>query len=243
LTIFQDLATLAGYDPVRGPGSSCMGRNASGKCVLPWGNGTKSVSSVVLLANGISFAVCHIIYVLDLPLLVIMNILFQITTITLTAIGPVADYGTLGKWPLLVTTIIYWASMFSVMTLTCKYGTSSYTTYASAPYFYDIAPSRWGAAMAVYIIGFTSYGIMLAFYAAVFPRLARNTRTMCEYREMYDQGRITAKVYEQAEALERSKISSLSMARAIPILLQRKIMISFSLFRLLAPSASSHCYR
>jgi hypothetical protein len=70
--------------------------------------------------------------------------------------------------------------------------------------------------MVVYIIGFTSYGIMLAFYAAVFPRLARNTRNMRELREIYSQGRITAKVYEQEEALEKSKISSLSMARAVP---------------------------
>ena len=54
---FQSLATVAGYDPVRGPGSSCLSPRASGKCVLPWGNGTKSVGSIVLLANGIGFSV------------------------------------------------------------------------------------------------------------------------------------------------------------------------------------------
>ena len=70
--------------------------------------------------------------------------------------------------------------------------------------------------MAVYIVGFTSYGIILAFYAAIFPRLARNTRSMRELREIYDQGRITTGIYEQAEALEMSKISNLSMARALP---------------------------
>ena len=77
LTLFQHLATLAGYDPVRGLGSSCIGRKASGRCVLPWGSGTKSVSSVVLLANGIGFAVRHIIYALDLPGFVIMNTSFR----------------------------------------------------------------------------------------------------------------------------------------------------------------------
>lgn len=67
--------------------------------------------------------------------------------------------------------------------------------------------------MAIYIVGFTSYGVMLAFYSAIFPRLARDTRRMCELMEMYDQDKITAGVYEQAETLEKSKISNLSMVR------------------------------
>ena len=57
MTLFQSLATSAGFDPVRGPGSSCNDAAASGQCVLPWAGGTKAVSSVVLIANGISFAV------------------------------------------------------------------------------------------------------------------------------------------------------------------------------------------
>ena len=57
MTLFQSLANAAGYDPVRGPGSSCNPSNTSGQCVLPWGGGTKAVSSVVLIANGLSFAV------------------------------------------------------------------------------------------------------------------------------------------------------------------------------------------
>lgn len=58
MTLFQSLATSAGYDPVKGPGSSCTAADASGQCVLPWGNGTKAVSSIVLVSNGVSFAVC-----------------------------------------------------------------------------------------------------------------------------------------------------------------------------------------
>ncbi|KAG5352334.1 hypothetical protein C0989_002779 [Termitomyces sp. Mn162] len=57
MTLFQSLAFAAGYDPVKGPGSSCNVDNASGQCVLPWLGGTKTVSSVVLVANGVSFAV------------------------------------------------------------------------------------------------------------------------------------------------------------------------------------------
>jgi hypothetical protein len=57
MTLFQSLAFAAGWDPVKGPGSSCSAEDASGQCVVPWGSGTKSVSSVVLVANGASFAV------------------------------------------------------------------------------------------------------------------------------------------------------------------------------------------
>jgi hypothetical protein len=57
MTLFQLLATAAGFDPVKGPGSDCSAPDASGQCVVPWGHGTKAVSSVVLIANGVSFAV------------------------------------------------------------------------------------------------------------------------------------------------------------------------------------------
>lgn len=62
MTLFQKLAFSAGYDPVAGPGSPCDADDASGQCVLPWGNGTKAVSSVVLVANGVSFAVMTAIF-------------------------------------------------------------------------------------------------------------------------------------------------------------------------------------
>ena len=71
MTLFQSLANAAGYDPERGPGSSCNASSASGQCVLPWGGGTKAVSSVVLIANGLSFAVgfqCNSVWVIDLHL-------------------------------------------------------------------------------------------------------------------------------------------------------------------------------
>jgi hypothetical protein len=56
-TFFQSLLTAAGYDPVAGPGSSCNTGQRAGQCVIPWGSGTKAVSSVVLIANSICFAV------------------------------------------------------------------------------------------------------------------------------------------------------------------------------------------
>jgi hypothetical protein len=59
MTLFQSLAFAAGFDPVKGPGSSCSAADASGQCVVPWAGGTKAVSSVVLIANGVCFAVCN----------------------------------------------------------------------------------------------------------------------------------------------------------------------------------------
>ena len=84
--------------------------------------------------------------------------------------------------------------------------------------------------MAIYIVGFTAYGVMIAFYTAIFPRLGRNTSRMRELMEMYDQGRITAGVYEQAEALEKSKISIFSMVRELPLVLFSPATTSFSGF-------------
>ncbi|KAF8321694.1 hypothetical protein DL93DRAFT_2163290 [Clavulina sp. PMI_390] len=95
--LFQGYATKAGYDPVRGPGSSCLDANASGNCVLPWLHGTKSVNSIILIANGLSF--------------LFMSLIF-------TTLSPAADYGNIGKWALAGTTIVCLAAQFSFMSVT-----------------------------------------------------------------------------------------------------------------------------
>ncbi|TDL30024.1 MFS general substrate transporter [Rickenella mellea] len=169
MTIFQLLATQAGFDPVAGPGSSCTASNASGQCVLPWGSGTKSISSIVLVANGLSFAIMTAIF---------------------TTIGSAADYGNFGRWLFLAMTTICWGAQFSSMSLTSS--------------------DRWKAAMALYIIGFVSYGATLVFYAAIFPRLARNTPHAKALREKYENGEIPFEVYEREESLEKNRISNIS---------------------------------
>ncbi|KAJ3840571.1 autophagy-related protein 22-like protein [Lentinula raphanica] len=170
LTLFQLWATAAGYDPAQGPGSSCT---ATSQCVLPWGNGVKAVASVVLVANGVSFAVMTLIF---------------------TTIGSAADYGSFGRWLLLVITCICWGAQFASVSLT--------------------SPSRWGAAMALYMIGFISYGATLVFYAAVFPRLARNTPHSRALRARYEAGEIDREVYETEESLEKNRISNISTAHS-----------------------------
>lgn len=94
LTLFQALASSAGYDPDLGPGSSCT----VDKCVVALGREgqTRSVASVVLIANGISFG--------------IMTILF-------TTLGALGDYRQYARYILLVMTLLCWASQYSVMAL------------------------------------------------------------------------------------------------------------------------------
>ncbi|KAF9070105.1 autophagy-related protein 22-like protein [Rhodocollybia butyracea] len=173
MTLFQLWATAAGYDPLKGPGSSCTAADASGQCVLPWGNSTKAVSSVVLIANGASFAVMTLIF---------------------TTIGSAADYGTFGRWLLVVMTCICWAAQFASVSLT--------------------EPSRWGVAMGLYMVGFITYGATLVFFAAVFPRLARNTSHSRELRAKYEAGEIEREVYETEESLEKNRISNISTAHS-----------------------------
>lgn len=64
--------------------------------------------------------------------------------------------------------------------------------------------------MALYMIGFISYGATLVFYAAIFPRLARNTRHARNLRERYEKGEVSAEEYEVEESMEKNRISNIS---------------------------------
>ncbi|KAN0097168.1 Autophagy-related protein 22-like protein [Tylopilus felleus] len=169
-TLFLNLATAAGYDPVAGPGSSCRSSTNSGQCVLPWMGGTKPVSSIFLIANGIGFAIMTVIF---------------------TTIGPVADYGTYGRWILLSLTVICWAAQYACMALT--------------------SPASWKLALGLYILSFVSCGGTLAFLISVFPTLARNTARCRSLRERHENGQISVEEYEREESLEKNRISNATM--------------------------------
>jgi hypothetical protein len=64
--------------------------------------------------------------------------------------------------------------------------------------------------MALYMIGFITYGATLVFYAALFPRLARNTLRSRTLRDQYEAGQITREEYEVEESLEKNRISNIS---------------------------------
>jgi len=64
--------------------------------------------------------------------------------------------------------------------------------------------------MALYMLGFISYGATLVFYAALFPRLARNTPHARSLRDKYERGEISAEEYEREESLEKNRIGNIS---------------------------------
>ncbi|TFY79226.1 hypothetical protein EWM64_g4783 [Hericium alpestre] len=89
----------------------------------------------------------------------------------------------------------------------------SYYLYYNGDNFASMSltsPDRWGAAMALYMIGFITYGATLVFYAALFPRLARNTPHARKLRDKYENGGISADEYETEESLEKNRISNIS---------------------------------
>ena len=65
-------------------------------CVVAWGKGTRSVSSVVLIANGICFAVMTVMFV---------------------GLGSAADYGSFGRWLLLFLTVVCWVFQYGMMAI------------------------------------------------------------------------------------------------------------------------------
>ena len=78
-------------------------------------------------------------------------------------------------------------------------------------------PSHWPLAMGLYMIGFISYGATLVFYAAAFPRLARNTPHARKLRDRYEAGEIRREEYEVEESMEKNRISNISTASINPI--------------------------
>jgi len=69
--------------------------------------------------------------------------------------------------------------------------------------------------MGLYTVGSIAWGVAVAFYAAVFPSLARNREQIRELKEQRERGERTTDEYIQVEALEKSRISSFSIVRAL----------------------------
>ncbi|KAJ6033625.1 hypothetical protein N7444_011396 [Penicillium canescens] len=91
--LFQWALNGAGHQPDTNPPKPCSDSSA---CVVPWAGGTRSVSSVVLIANGLCFAFMTVIFVW---------------------LGSSADYGTFGRWLLLALTVVCWALQYGMMAI------------------------------------------------------------------------------------------------------------------------------
>ncbi|KAE8366839.1 autophagy-related protein Atg22B2 [Aspergillus caelatus] len=169
--LFQWALTGAGWQPGAEPHEPCT---ASSACVVPWAGGTRSVSSVVLIANGLCFTFMTVIFVW---------------------LGSAADYGSFGRWLLLVLTVVCWALQYGMMAI--KH------------------PNQWPAAMGMYVVAYVAYGATLVFYAAVFPRLARFMPHVRKAREEdLREDKITIEEYDAIESLERNHISNVSTAHS-----------------------------
>ncbi|PSS10509.1 hypothetical protein M430DRAFT_108317 [Amorphotheca resinae ATCC 22711] len=93
-SLFQSALTAAGWDPAVSPIEKGNCGNAG--CVVSWGSGTRSVSSVVLIANGICFAIMTVMFV---------------------GLGSAADYGSFGRWLLLFLTVVCWVFQYCMMAI------------------------------------------------------------------------------------------------------------------------------
>ncbi|KAB8221373.1 autophagy-related protein Atg22B2 [Aspergillus novoparasiticus] len=169
--LFQWALTGAGWQPGTEPHEPCT---ASSACVVPWAGGTRSVSSVVLIANGLCFTFMTVIFVW---------------------LGSAADYGSFGRWLLLVLTVVCWALQYGMMAI--KH------------------PNQWPAAMGMYVVAYVAYGATLVFYAALFPRLARFMPHVRKAREEdLREDKITLDEYDAIESLEKNHISNVSTAHS-----------------------------
>ncbi|EGG02259.1 uncharacterized protein MELLADRAFT_38675, partial [Melampsora larici-populina 98AG31] len=115
---------------------------------------------------------------------------FAIMTFIYTVFGGCADHGDFDQWILLFLSCVWWATQLGLIGVT--------------------DPSQWRAAMALYIIGFTTYGAALVFIAACLPRLSRNTPDARKAREEFHRGLIKQEEHDQRLSLEKNRLSMIS---------------------------------
>jgi MFS-type transporter involved in bile tolerance (Atg22 family) len=123
----------------------------------------------VLIANGFCFTFMAVIFVW---------------------FGSAADYGSFGRWLLLVLTVVCWILQYGMMAIKHPY--------------------QWPAAMGMYIAAYVAYGATLVFYAAIFPRLARYMPHVRKAREHLRENKINQSQYDAIESLERNHIRYLN---------------------------------
>ena len=116
-------------------------------------------------------------------------------TLIFVWLGSAADYGSFGRWLLIVLTVICWIFQYGFMGIS--------------------RPEQWPAAMALFIISYIAYGATLVFYAAIFPRLARYMPEVRKAREEgLKGGKISQAEYNEIESLEKNHLSNISTAHS-----------------------------
>jgi len=121
---FQWALNNAGHQPGTNPPKPCTDSSA---CVVPWAGGTRSVSSVVLIANGLCFAFMTVLFVW---------------------LGSAADYGSFGRWLLLALTVVCWALQYGMMAIRHP------SQWPAAMGMYIVAYVAYGATLVFYAAAF-----------------------------------------------------------------------------------------
>ncbi|GAQ04298.1 hypothetical protein ALT_1619 [Aspergillus lentulus] len=118
--LFQSALNGAGWQPGTNPRQPCKD---SSPCVVSWAGGTRSVSSVVLIANGLCFTFMTVIFVW---------------------LGSAADYGSFGRWLLLALTVVCWALQYGMMAIRHP------SQWPAAMAMYVVAYIAYGATLVFY---------------------------------------------------------------------------------------------
>ncbi|KAJ5386019.1 hypothetical protein N7509_008560 [Penicillium cosmopolitanum] len=118
--LFQWALNKAGHQPDTNPPQPCTDSSA---CVVPWAGSTRSISSVVLIANGLCFAFMTVIFVW---------------------LGSAADYGSFGRWLLLGLTVVCWALQYGMLAIRDP------SQWPSAMGMYIVAYVAYGATLVFY---------------------------------------------------------------------------------------------
>ncbi|KAI0402379.1 MFS general substrate transporter [Xylaria palmicola] len=127
----------------------------------------RNVNSIVLLTNGVSFAIQAALFII---------------------IGAYADFGSGRRWILVFWSVVSFAIGFAWLGVH--------------------VPSRWEAAVGLYIVGLICYQLTLTYWTAAFPSLARNTPRLRAAARAYAQGEISQADYDGQDEMERSRLSN-----------------------------------
>lgn len=156
--------------------------------VLPFAGSRRTVNSIVLLSNGISFSIQVLLFLV---------------------LGSFADFGTWRPYILIVQTAIAIAIGFGWLTVhepeKWEYGAGLYIVGCQ---WESGAREYSGDADVTTVIAFQS---AYAYWFAAFPGLARNTPTLREHAEKYNAGEISREEYDAVDSMKRNEICNMGL--------------------------------
>ncbi|KAI7339266.1 hypothetical protein KC315_g1311 [Hortaea werneckii] len=148
---------------------------------LRFAGSERTINSIILLCNGISFAIQIVIFdtltnnLAPLPLRQLI-------------LGSYADFGTFRPNILIVLTLIAWGIGFGWLGV------------------HD--PADWQTGLGLYIVGLIAYQLCLTYWTAAFPGLARNTRELRDKAQQFEAGVISRDDYDKEDSMKRNELSN-----------------------------------